>query len=94
MFVGAEPLDQQVRREVAADGDHQLAEAPQRHRRSDSGVDLLVRVVAFAQRVRAAVHDAAELVLDDERCRRVEPSRPRAWRNSSIITGTFIVLAA
>ena len=60
-------FNQQVRREVTAHGDHRFAELPQGQRLAHGGVDLLVRVVTFAQRVRAAVDDALELVADVQR---------------------------
>ena len=66
----------------------------QRHRLADGLVDLRVGIVADAQLVDAAVDDAVELVLDRRAARRASSCPASAWRNSSIITGTFIVLAA
>ena len=86
-------LDQQIRREVAADRDHRLAELAQRHRLADRLVDFGVGIGADTELVDAAVDDAVELVPDWERV--VELQLPAsACRKTSIITGTFIVLAA
>jgi hypothetical protein len=58
-------LDDQVRREVAADGDHRFRELAVRQPAAEVLVDLGVGVVARVERVRGPVDDAVELV-DDE----------------------------
>jgi hypothetical protein len=63
----ADALDQQVGREVAAHGDHRLAQRAQRHRLADLLVDLGVGVVPHVHLVDAAVDDAVEFVADGQR---------------------------
>ena len=59
-----EPFNQQIGCEVAADRDHRVAQLAIRHRAADFLVNLSVGIVANAQRIRTAIDDAVELVLD------------------------------
>jgi len=71
----AQPLDQEVGRQVAADRDHGLAQLAQRHRLADRLVDLRVRVVADLKVIDAAVHDAVEVVHDRQRVVEAQAAR-------------------
>ena len=57
-------LDDQVRGEIAADGDHRLREIAVGHRATEMLADVGIRVVAGVEREGAAVDDAVELVDD------------------------------
>ena len=63
----AKSLDEEISGNVAAHGDHRLAELTERQRLAGRRVHVLVRVVSFAQRVGASVHDAVKLVADGQR---------------------------
>jgi hypothetical protein len=64
--LGGQLFDDQVRREVAADGDHRVGQLSVRHAAAAALVDGGVRVVAHIQREGAAVDDAVELVDDGD----------------------------
>ena len=75
--VHAQPLDEDVCREVAADGDHRLAQAPVAHGLPDGLVDLGIRVVLRRELVGAAVDDAREAIGDRDRGVEREPAEVR-----------------
>src|SRR5262245_8469885 len=64
---GLDLLDQQVRGQVAAPGDHPVDQDDDRHRLPNAIVNLLVAVVVPVQPVFAAVDYAVELVFDLDR---------------------------
>ena len=60
----AKPVHQQVRGEIAADRDHELAELSQRARASARPIQIPFRVVVGVQRERRAIDQTVELILN------------------------------
>ena len=90
----ADESDERVRREVARAGDHVLEQIVHAHARADPACRPDCPSRRRVERVGRSVDDRREFVLQLDASARGSAAADRLCRNSSIITGTFIVLAA
>ena len=89
----ADSLHEHIRGDIAALGDHQPHELPDRQPLAQPPIEARLGVVLDLEQERLPVDDAGNSFFTAIRSSR-ESVLSSAWRNTSIMTGTFIVLAA